>query len=466
MIHLGNSGNDQGDHTHDPGQERTTGAPLGSIGPARCNYGIRRRLRDSAAALTVFDTHEHLWHERDRLARPADFALLLSHYTNSDLVSAGMAPSAVTDLQNTDIPTAVRWKSVAPHWSFIKTTGYGRCTLIAARDLYGIDDINEHTYVLLSERMAAANQPGLYGRILKDHARIELSVLDDLTTTTGQPLRPEPDFYKLVTRFDYIVMASDQKALEHIEQVNRVSVHNLSDLEKALETHVERALCQGLAGIKVALAYDRGLYFDTVPRENAEQAFEMIFSSAQKAADQTTQKLLQDYLFHKVVEHAAEHHLPVQIHTGMLADNRNENIRTNPSLLSNVLNRYQEVHFDLFHGGYPYCSELAAMVKNLPNVFADLCWLHIIAPGAAKRLLHELIETVPSNKILGFGGDFLHVEGAYAHSQMARAVTAEVLADKVEDGYLQEEEALVLLKRILYQNGKDFFSGKILLANP
>jgi hypothetical protein len=49
---------------------------------------------------------------------------------------------------------------------------------------------------------------------------------------------------------------------------------------------------------------------------------------------------------------------------------------------------------------------------------------------------------------------------------MARAVTAEVLADKVEDGYLQEEEALVLLKRILHQNGKDFFSGQILLANP
>jgi predicted TIM-barrel fold metal-dependent hydrolase len=458
---MSNSGNEKRDPTQGQGLGPTKGSPLGSMGPPRCDSDIRRRLRDSAAALTVFDTHEHLWHECDRLARPVDFALLLSHYTSSDLVSAGMDPSAVADLQNADIPIAVRWKSVAPHWSFIKTTGYGRCMLIAARDLYGIDDINAQTYAPLSERMAASNQPGLYRRILKDRARIELSVLDDLTTTTGQALRPEPDFYKLVTRFDYIVMASDPKALEHIEQVNGVSVHNLSDLEQALETHVERAISQGLAGIKVALAYDRGLDFDTVPRQDAARAFEMIFSSAQKAADQTTQKLLQDYLFHKVVEHAAEHHLPVQIHTGMLADNQNENMRTNPSLLSNVLNRYREVRFDLFHGGYPYCSELAAMAKNLPNVFADLCWLHIIAPGAARRLLHELIETVPANKILGFGGDFLHVEGAYAHSQMARAITAEVLADKVEDGYLQEDEALVLLERILHQNGRDFFTHTI-----
>ena len=72
---------------------------------------------------------------------------------------------------------------------------------------------------------------------------------------------------------------------------------------------------------------------------------------------------------------------------------------------------------------------------------------------------------MPGNKILGFGGDFLHVEGAYAHAQMARAAAAEVLADKVEDGYLKEEEALALLKRILYQNGKDFFSGQIGVAD-
>ena len=93
-------------------------------------------------------------------------------------------------------------------------------------------------------------------------------------------------------------------------------------------------------------------------------------------------------------------------------------------------------------------------------MYPDLCWLHIIAPGVAKRALHELIETVPANKILGYGGDFFHVEGAYAHAQMARAITAEVLAEKVEQGYLREEEARVLLDRILYRNGKELFTNR------
>jgi predicted TIM-barrel fold metal-dependent hydrolase len=176
--------------------------------------------------------------------------------------------------------------------------------------------------------------------------------------------------------------------------------------------------------------------------------------------DPQTRKVLQDYLLHKVIQQAAEHRLPVQIHTGLQAGNRNHISWTNPSHLSSLLDEYQQVRFDLFHGGYPYCGEFATLAKNLPNVYPDLCWLHIIAPGVAKRLLHELIETVPANKILGYGGDFFHVEGAYAHAQMARAVTAEVLAERVEEGYLKEDEAASLLEGILYQNGKELFSGR------
>ena len=50
------------------------------------------------------------------------------------------------------------------------------------------------------------------------------------------------------------------------------------------------------------------------------------------------------------------------------------------------------------------------------------------------------------------------MEGAYGHAQMARAITAEVLAEKVEDGYLKEDEAAHLLGRILYRNGKELFA--------
>ena len=228
-----------------------------------------------------------------------------------------------------------------------------------------------------------------------------------------------------------------------------------------MERAVQKGVSQGLAGIKTAIAYERTLEFENVSRSLADRAFQKQFGqNSSKTSDLASQKLLEDYLMHRVIQQAAEHRLPVQIHTGLQAGNTNHISWANPSRLSNLLNQYQQVRFDLFHGGYPYGGEFASLAKNLPNVYPDLCWLHIIAPGVAKRTLHELIETVPANKILGYGGDFFHVEGAYAHAQMARAVTAEVLAEKVEQGYLSEDEASTLLDRILYRNGKELFSGR------
>jgi uncharacterized protein len=441
--------------------QRSDGTPLGVLGQPRNDSAIWKSLRQSAARMTIFDTHEHLWHEDVRLNKKVDFFLLFSHYTSDDLISSGMSAQAVASLQDPGVPLERRWKDFAPYWPFTRTTGYGRCMLIAARDLFGIEDITEKTYLRLSERISAANRPGWFESVLKQKARIELSVLDDLTTMRGEPLKPNPKFFKIVTRLDYIVTARRREDLEHIEKVTDTAVGSLADLEKALERAVQKGMSQGLAGIKTGIAYERTLHFEEVSQPDAERAFEKRFgSTSSKTSDTGSEKLLEDYLMHKVVQQAAEHRLPVQIHTGLQAGNTNHVSWTNPSHLSGLLNQYPQVRFDLFHGGYPYGSEFATLAKNLPNVYPDLCWLHIIAPGMAKKALHELIETVPANKILGYGGDFFHVEGAYAHAQMARAITAEVLAEKVEQGYLKEEEAPILLDRILYRNGKEFFADR------
>lgn len=440
----------------------SSGRPLGVAGQPRSDSSIWKALREHAARMTILDTHEHLWHEDVRLQKKVDFFLLFSHYTDADLVTAGMTPQAVHDLQNPDIPLEKRWKDFAPYWPFTRTTGYGRCMLIAARDLFGIEDINKQTYRLLSERIAAANKPGWFEEVLKEKARIEYSVEDDLTTIRGEPLKLNPKFYKMVSRFDYFIMANRREDLDHIEKVTGVAVSKLADLEDALAKAFENRLREGMAGVKSGLAYQRSLHYEKVSREEAERAFNTLFGTPSPAtADAATRKTLEDYMMHKTVQQVAEHHIPFQIHTGFEAGNRNHVARTNPSHLSDLLNEYPQVRFDLFHGGYPYGGEFAALGKSLANVYPDLCWLHIIAPGVAKRTLHELIETVPANKILGFGGDFFHVEGAYGHAQMARAVTAEVLAEKVEQGYLREEEAPLLMERILYLNGKELWS-----ANP
>jgi uncharacterized protein len=71
-----------------------------------------------------------------------------------------MAPRTVAELQDPDIPLDKRWKDLVHYWPYTRTTGYGRCMLVAARDLFGVEDINDNTYRDLSERISAANRPG------------------------------------------------------------------------------------------------------------------------------------------------------------------------------------------------------------------------------------------------------------------------------------------------------------------
>ena len=161
---------------------------------------------------------------------------------------------------------------------------------------------------------------------------------------------------------------------------------------------------------------------------------------------------MQDYMMHQVIRAAIDAGLPVQIHTGLQEGNENIITNSDPTHLINLIIEYREARFDLFHGGYPYTSAWATLAKNFANVYPDLTWVHIISPEIGRRLLHELIETVPGNKILAYGGDSVTVEMAYGHLRMARDVVSRVLSEKVQEGYMSEEEAIVLGRKMLRDN--------------
>ena len=75
----------------------------------------------------------------------------------------------------------------------------------------------------------------------------------------------------------------------------------------------------------------------------------------------------------------------------------------------------------------------------------------------ARRVLSELLDAVPSNKILGFGGDYRFVEGVYGHALLARENTARVLTEKVEDGSLTQKGVLLLAQRLLRDNANELY---------
>ena len=125
---------------------------------------------------------------------------------------------------------------------------------------------------------------------------------------------------------------------------------------------------------------------------------------------------------------------------------------SNPALLNNLFLDYPGLKFDVFHISYPYQGKLGVMAKWLPNVWADMCWSHIVSPAAARNTLNEWLEMVPYNKILGFGGDYLFVDGVYGHLTIAQKNIALTLAGRVDSGLFEMDEAKLIAHALLCQN--------------
>lgn len=412
---------------------------------------IDKQISDHVEEIRLVDTHEHLMSEQQRLDSKIDLFYLFPHYASSDLVSSGMPAPVLDQIRNPAIPLDERWALFEPYWGNVRTTAYGRALTTAARGLFGIHDINAETYAELSEKISRSNREGWYQYVLKEESRIDVSL------QCGDTTNVDKEFFAPVINFEGFIVPRTRSELDSIGNQMGTPIHRLDDLAGALERSFEEQTAGGMVGVKIGLAYSRTLRFDKVSHGVAESLFNRISRDLGHGLSWEEAKPLQDYMVHRLIELAIKGEIPIQIHTGIQEGNGNVVTNSNPTHLTNLFLEYKDAQFDIFHGGYPYCSELAVLAKNFPNVYVDMCWLHVISPTVSKRMLHEWIETVPSNKIMAFGGDYVIVEGAYAHSRVARRIVSEVLTEKVKSNYASREDAHELADKVLRENAWDLF---------
>ena len=172
------------------------------------------------------------------------------------------------------------------------------------------------------------------------------------------------------------------------------------------------------------------------------------------AAEKTT---YQDVLVNRLCRLCVAADVPIQIHTGIQAGTRAVLEDTRPTLLTSLFRRHADLRVDLFHGGYPWVEHAGLMAKYFPNVYIDGCWLSHISPSAYRRALRAWIETVPMTKIFAFGGDHTLLEHSYGALAMARDAVADVLAEFVDEKYFTKDIALEVARRILCDNGMEFW---------
>lgn len=417
--------------------------------------GYEQRIREHIQNMRIVDTHEHLI-DPGGVPRSSmfDFTLLLHQYADDDIKSAGM-PKAVFDgmIADRSLTVIQKWNLVKPFWEKSKNTAYNRVVLLTIKELFGIDKLDETTVEPLSEKIREAYKTNWFDFIVEEKCKAGFVIMDGGDRSYGDPAK-----FRYVQRFNYLRLTS-KTDIEKLAEQNKIAIKSVDDLVASLEKEFEQALEKGFVAVKVADAYHRSLYFEDVTKEKAQADFEKVIKS-DKPLDLKEVKALSDFMMHRIIGLARKYNKPIQVHTGLQAGDGNLIENSNPTLLANLFLQYRDVKFILFHGGYPFGSELASLAKNFQQVYIDLCWVYIISPSYSERYLHEWLETVPVNKIMAFGGDYHNIENVYGHLLFAKEIVGNVLVEKVKCGYFSEEEAIRFADMMLHDNAVELFGLK------
>jgi len=417
------------------------------------------KILERVMALNIIDSHEHLPSSEAKCRKDTDVLQeYLIHYFSSDLMSAGLKAEELAYVCDHTQPLLQRWKVVEPFWNLARNTGYGRALDASAQAIYGTGRICAQNIEALNDAFMKArlSEKSHYHHVLKEMSAIEYSVLDS-------DLDCDQTYFRSAFHTNRFTMPDSWEDMEKAGREAGIAVTCLEDWMNVCRTLMEDGYRRGAVTLKCTLAYNRTLSFGKPTRHEAEAAFnDMLAFKVRPPWDNghiRPPKAFEDYMFHFILHFANERGLVVQIHTGLQEGIGNNIANSDPTLLSNLLSLYTNVRFDLFHIGYPYYNVMSVLGKIYPNVYVNMCWAHIISPAACVAALDDWLDSMPVNKIVAFGGDYMLVDGVYAHQLFARQNISRTLAGKVDKGLMDVDEAVWMAQRMFYDNPKALYGN-------
>jgi len=427
-------------------------------------------LRDLVDSTLWVDTHEHIVEEADRvqgrLQMPPTFlngdqgrvlpddwtALLQGAYVVDDLLSSGMMQADLDRLLGTELGPAEKWLLVEPYLRRCRQTGYGRCLDLTTENLVGLR-LSRETCEEIDVRLRALRQSGFYRDVFRiagiEHCHVNSIVIDPYQETA------QPD----ILRQDISILGLTTGRHPYAEQQFGIEVGSLEDYCQLIDAVFERYGPYAVAA-KTQWAYNRELLVEFVSPERARAAFDTLRSDT---ADAQARRAIEDYLFARCVTRATEHGLPVKLHTGYMAGTNRMPLRRvheNAIHVSGLLQQFPDTTFVLMHIGWPYDHEYLALAKHHSNAYIDLCWAWILAPRSTTDFLQAALTTVPSSKLLCFGGDFMTVESTVGHARLARNGLVSALAELIDGGWLEVAEAVEFVPRLMRDNARELFPDR------
>jgi hypothetical protein len=421
---------------------------------------VKEQLAEGIAALPVVNYHDHAWRAfSPEFAHVFDLPAFFLHtgYLTGDLEAIGFQqpPDLFDYLKGPIDPdaSARAWTFLRPYLERARNASYLRYQLRSLQDLFDFReaDIFSDGWREISALLwdYSCKHKG-DGATLCERMNVRATVID---ANRGPGILPDLQTnghtVVHVARLDMFIHEGRHLA----DTLEQFPARDFDAWLDAFDSTFHKNIEAGALGFKTALAYQRSLAYSDPTKETAARIFESGILEA-SPADKT---LYQDYMMNRLCRLCVQVDMPLQMHTGIQAGLANTLDDTRPTLLTGLFQRHRDLRVDLFHAGYPWYLEAGLMAKYFPNVYVDGCWVSHISPSVYRAALTAWIETLPMTKIFAWGGDGDLLEQAVGSLAFARDALTQVLTEFVEDGYMDVELALYTARRILHDNGADFW---------
>ena len=414
-----------------------------------------KRIKAEIDKIRVVDTHEHLRGEPGYLNHgPKDFFDLVGDYYNA----------SDKRYLDPDLPVELRWQSFEPVYKTLKNRNYIWSLRTGIKKIYDIEITDAQSIKKINEAMKKQHTPGIYTRILHDIGKMDY-VMVHARWKDGLPKKDYPDFFRGGRVIDKMIVFDDIEDTYKFAGHYGVEIRCINDLEEIYKKFVDESVRNGAVGFKYSGAYLRDLDFSNPNKEKAEAVLQKMLRNSEAKFSWAGGKMsldeardLSTYLMHAMLRQIEKSKLPLAVHTGPVSMGGAGDVRrSNPQLLIPLFKQYPNINFDLYHSGFPYVTEFVELGKSWPNVYLNMCWSQNLSPTMARQQLSEMLECVPVNKILAYGGDSRVLENAIGDLEIAKENCAVVLTEKVLNGCFTEADAIQYAQRILRTNAIELY---------
>lgn len=383
------------------------------------------KLYDKIRSMRAINTHSH--HMPDAFFEDMSIEKLLE---NSYVSWCGLTPGDSSESRQAYIDR-------------VKTKSYYVWLMRAVKKLYEIEkDLEPYTWNQYSRAIKEANaDPAWHKAVLSVMCSYDKVVVDAYWNPGSCG---DDKLFTSTLRIDALMFGYHKDVLNHngdsLYSLFGKTLDSLDDCVSYTDALIREKVEGGCVALKCALAYDRPIDFKKTTKAQAAKAF--------SSATPGNIAKFQDYLFHHICDIAAELDVPLQCHTGL-----GQMHGTRAINLLGAIEQHPKTKFVLFHGGFPWTDDVLALLHKFTNVYADICWLPILSPTVAEATLHAMIEVATADRIC-WGCDTWTAEESAGSRMAMDYVLAKVLTSKMDEGYMDQTDAIRIAKNILHDNAK------------